>query len=149
MARMIQCIKLKNEPEGLDFPPYPGELGKRLGGERLEGSVEAMAGAPEDVGERVPAQSRRSVREEVPRGAGEEALLRRGRGPGGGVRAEELRLSAGHQTRDTPGRRSSAPQTAYSAAHDKAPVAANFTRGAAAQLRNATEIATTTGGWKQ
>ena len=30
MARMIQCIKLKKEAEGLDFPPYPGELGKKL-----------------------------------------------------------------------------------------------------------------------
>jgi Fe-S cluster biosynthesis and repair protein YggX len=30
MARMVQCIKLKREAEGLDFPPYPGELGKRL-----------------------------------------------------------------------------------------------------------------------
>ena len=27
---MIQCIKLKQEAEGLDFPPYPGDLGKRL-----------------------------------------------------------------------------------------------------------------------
>ena len=30
MARMIQCVKLQKEAEGLDFPPYPGELGKRL-----------------------------------------------------------------------------------------------------------------------
>ena len=30
MARMIQCIKLGKEAEGLDFPPYPGELGKRI-----------------------------------------------------------------------------------------------------------------------
>lgn len=30
MARMIQCAKLKREAEGLDFPPYPGELGKRI-----------------------------------------------------------------------------------------------------------------------
>jgi Fe-S cluster biosynthesis and repair protein YggX len=30
MARMIQCIHLKREAEGLDFPPYPGELGKRI-----------------------------------------------------------------------------------------------------------------------
>ncbi|MEG0975251.1 MAG: Fe(2+)-trafficking protein, partial [Comamonas sp.] len=29
MARMVQCIKLHKEAEGLDFPPYPGELGKR------------------------------------------------------------------------------------------------------------------------
>ena len=29
MARLVQCIHLKKEAEGLDFPPYPGELGKR------------------------------------------------------------------------------------------------------------------------
>ncbi|MRD45717.1 oxidative damage protection protein [Caenimonas koreensis DSM 17982] len=30
MARMVQCIKLGKEAEGLDRPPYPGDLGKRL-----------------------------------------------------------------------------------------------------------------------
>ena len=30
MARTIQCIKLGQEAEGLDFPPYPGDLGKRI-----------------------------------------------------------------------------------------------------------------------
>jgi Fe-S cluster biosynthesis and repair protein YggX len=30
MARMIHCIKLGKEAEGLDFPPVPGELGKRI-----------------------------------------------------------------------------------------------------------------------
>eukprot|EP01041_Mallomonas_annulata_P030768 gene30768-52971_t len=30
MARTVQCIKLGKEAEGLDFPPYPGELGKRI-----------------------------------------------------------------------------------------------------------------------
>ena len=30
MARMVQCIKLGREAEGLDFPPYPGELGRRV-----------------------------------------------------------------------------------------------------------------------
>ena len=30
MARTIQCTYLKKEAEGLDFPPYPGELGKRI-----------------------------------------------------------------------------------------------------------------------
>ena len=30
MARTVNCIKLKKEAEGLDHPPYPGELGKRL-----------------------------------------------------------------------------------------------------------------------
>jgi Fe-S cluster biosynthesis and repair protein YggX len=30
MARMVNCVKLGREAEGLDFPPYPGALGKRL-----------------------------------------------------------------------------------------------------------------------
>ena len=30
MARMVKCVKLGKEAEGLDFPPYPGELGKKL-----------------------------------------------------------------------------------------------------------------------
>jgi Fe-S cluster biosynthesis and repair protein YggX len=30
MARMVKCIKLGREAEGLDLPPYPGELGKRI-----------------------------------------------------------------------------------------------------------------------
>jgi Fe-S cluster biosynthesis and repair protein YggX len=30
MARTVQCVYLKKEADGLDFPPYPGELGKRI-----------------------------------------------------------------------------------------------------------------------
>ncbi len=30
MARSVQCAYLKKEAEGLDFPTYPGELGKRI-----------------------------------------------------------------------------------------------------------------------
>ena len=30
MSRLVQCIKLGNEAEGLNSPPYPGELGKRI-----------------------------------------------------------------------------------------------------------------------
>ncbi len=30
MARMVQCVYLKKESEGLGFSPYPGELGKRI-----------------------------------------------------------------------------------------------------------------------
>ena len=26
MSRMVECVKLGREAEGLDFPPYPGEL---------------------------------------------------------------------------------------------------------------------------
>ena len=30
MARTVQCVKLGKEAEGLDRPPYPGELGQRI-----------------------------------------------------------------------------------------------------------------------
>ena len=30
MARMVKCVKLGKEAEGLDLPPYPGDLGKRI-----------------------------------------------------------------------------------------------------------------------
>jgi Fe-S cluster biosynthesis and repair protein YggX len=30
MARTVKCVKLGRDAEGLDFPPYPGELGKRI-----------------------------------------------------------------------------------------------------------------------
>ena len=29
MPRMVQCVKLKKEAEGLVYPPFPGELGVR------------------------------------------------------------------------------------------------------------------------
>ena len=30
MARTVQCVKLRKEADGLDFPPLPGDLGKRV-----------------------------------------------------------------------------------------------------------------------
>ena len=30
MARTVHCVKLNKEAEGLDFPPYPGDLGKKI-----------------------------------------------------------------------------------------------------------------------
>ncbi|MDM4772967.1 oxidative damage protection protein [Solimonas sp. SE-A11] len=30
MSRTIHCVKLGQEAEGLDRPPYPGPLGKRI-----------------------------------------------------------------------------------------------------------------------
>jgi Fe-S cluster biosynthesis and repair protein YggX len=30
MARTVNCIKLGREADGLDFPPYPGAIGKRI-----------------------------------------------------------------------------------------------------------------------
>jgi Fe-S cluster biosynthesis and repair protein YggX len=30
MPRTVHCVKLKREADGLDLPPYPGELGRRI-----------------------------------------------------------------------------------------------------------------------
>jgi len=30
MTRTVKCVKLGREADGLDFPPYPGDLGKRI-----------------------------------------------------------------------------------------------------------------------
>ena len=30
MGHTVQCLKLKKEAEGLDYPPYPGEMGTRI-----------------------------------------------------------------------------------------------------------------------
>jgi Fe-S cluster biosynthesis and repair protein YggX len=30
MSRTVFCVKLQREAEGLDFAPYPGDLGKRV-----------------------------------------------------------------------------------------------------------------------
>jgi len=30
MSRMVQCVKLGKEAEGLEYPTYPGDLGKRV-----------------------------------------------------------------------------------------------------------------------
>ena len=30
MPRTVKCVKLGREAEGLEFPPYPGALGKRI-----------------------------------------------------------------------------------------------------------------------
>ena len=30
MSRMVNCILLGSEAEGLDYAPYPGELGQRI-----------------------------------------------------------------------------------------------------------------------
>ena len=30
MTRMVQCVYLKKEAEGMAYAPYPGDLGKRI-----------------------------------------------------------------------------------------------------------------------
>ncbi|CFO77759.1 oxidative damage protection protein [Bordetella pertussis] len=46
MSRIVNCVKLKREAEGLDFPPYPG-LQQQM--ERFlfeDGTVEAQGYVP-------------------------------------------------------------------------------------------------------
>lgn len=30
MTRMVNCVKMEQELEGLDFPPFPGDLGQKI-----------------------------------------------------------------------------------------------------------------------
>ena len=30
MSRMVDCVKMGEKLEGLDFPPFPGELGQKV-----------------------------------------------------------------------------------------------------------------------
>ena len=30
MTHLVNCVKLGIEADGMDFPPYPGDLGKRI-----------------------------------------------------------------------------------------------------------------------
>ena len=30
MTHLVHCVKLGKEADGMDFPPYPGDLGKRI-----------------------------------------------------------------------------------------------------------------------
>ncbi|MBF6058764.1 MULTISPECIES: oxidative damage protection protein [Thiomicrorhabdus] len=30
MSRKVQCVKMGEELDGMDFPPFPGELGERV-----------------------------------------------------------------------------------------------------------------------
>src|SRR5262245_56199468 len=71
---------------GLGAPAVPGRAGQADLGERVEGSLAAVAAAPDHAGEREPAQPRRSQGAQVPDGADRAALLRRGRRSGLGVR---------------------------------------------------------------
>jgi hypothetical protein len=76
MARMVHCVKLNKEAEGLDFPPLPGELGKKIW---QSVSKEAWAGG--------------YARAPVPAQADREVLLWRRRRPGFGLRAAAVGLT--------------------------------------------------------
>ena len=54
MARMVNCVKLGREAEGLDLPPIPGELGKRVFENVSEGGLAAVGSSPDDADQREP-----------------------------------------------------------------------------------------------
>jgi len=54
MARMVQCIKLGKEAEGLDFPPYPGALGQRIWESVSKEALGGLDQAPNDASQRKP-----------------------------------------------------------------------------------------------
>ena len=51
MPSMIQCSYLKSEAEGLDFAPYPGELGKRIYASDQQGGLGGVDEAPDHAGQ--------------------------------------------------------------------------------------------------
>ena len=79
MARTVQCIKLGKEAEGLDFPPYPGELGKRIYESVSKEAWAALAQAADHAGQREPPEPGRPARPRVPQAPDGEPLLRRRR----------------------------------------------------------------------
>ena len=88
MARMVNCIKLKSEAEGLDFPPYPGELGKKLWESVSKEAWKAWLEQQkmlvnENRLNLADPKARKYLEEQMT-----QALLRRGRRRRAGVRAE-------------------------------------------------------------
>ena len=92
MARTVQCVYLKKEAEGLDFPTYPGELGKRIYNEISKEAWASLAEAPDHAGQREPAEPGRPARAPVPGAADGAVLVRRRRRQAGRLRAAQ-RLS--------------------------------------------------------
>jgi Fe-S cluster biosynthesis and repair protein YggX len=83
---MVKCIKLGREAEGLDFLPYPGELGKRLfDNVSKEAWRQWLEHQKMLVNEN--RQSGRCQGAQIPCGADGETFLRRRRRRGGGIRA--------------------------------------------------------------
>ncbi len=72
MARTVQCVKLKTEAEGLDYPPYPGPIGKRIFDEV---SKEAWKGWLEDQ-KRLVNENRLNLADQKARKYLEEQMMR-------------------------------------------------------------------------
>ena len=47
MTRKVHCLKLGKEAEGLDYVPYPGELGQRIY-DNISAQSMATMGRPSD-----------------------------------------------------------------------------------------------------
>ncbi len=77
MPRMVKCVKLGREAEGRDFPPYPGERGKKIFDNV---SKEAW-------GQWLEHQKMLCQSAQIPGGANGQTFLRQRRRGGGGIRA--------------------------------------------------------------
>ncbi len=78
MSRTINCIVLKAEAEGLDYAPYPGELGAEDLRQRFQRGLAALARSPDDADQRIPPDANRTGSTQVSRnGNGEVFLWRR------------------------------------------------------------------------
>ena len=62
MARMVQCVYLKKEAEGLDFAPYPGELGKRIYDNVSKEAFELLVKSSEQTAEEIARVAQRRIR---------------------------------------------------------------------------------------
>jgi Fe-S cluster biosynthesis and repair protein YggX len=93
MARMVQCIKLGKEAEGLDFPPYPGDLGKRLWENVSKEAWAAWLKQQTMLVNENRLNLADAARPPVPGAPDGKALLRRRRRRGARLRAPARRLS--------------------------------------------------------
>ena len=77
MPRKVICVLLQTEADGLDYVPYPGELGKRIYENVSKQAWQQWLGPPDDADQRVPALAHRAEGAQVPRSGDGEVLLRR------------------------------------------------------------------------
>ena len=74
MARMVHCVKLKREAEGLRLPALSRRARQAHLRKRLQGGLAGLAGAPEDADQREPPEPGRSQGAQVPGRADGQAI---------------------------------------------------------------------------
>ena len=97
MARMVQCVYLKKEAEGLVFAPYPGELGKRIYDNVSKEAFDLWKKHQTMLVNENRLNLADAARPPVPGAADGAVLLRRRRRQAGGLRAaDELIVITNH-----------------------------------------------------